>query len=52
MQIKSYKVEDLISSMWLVLTMLNEYVIKNVINVLNNVSAVLIFGLLRQMCRF
>jgi hypothetical protein len=36
----------LISSMWLGPTMLNEDVIKNVIDVLNNVSAVLIFVLL------
>ena len=36
----------LISSMWLGSTMLNEDVIKNVINVLNNVSAVLIVVLL------
>ena len=38
----------LINSMWLVLTMLNE----DVINVLNNVSAVLIVVLLSQMYRF
>ena len=42
----------LLSSMWLVPTMLNEDVIKNVINVLNNVSAVLIVVLLSQMYRF
>ena len=42
----------LISSMWLGPTMLNEDVIKNVINVLNNVSAVLIVVLLSQMYRF
>jgi hypothetical protein len=42
----------LISSMWLGPTMLNEDVIKNVINVINNVSAMLIVVLLRQMYRF
>jgi hypothetical protein len=42
----------LINSMWLVPTMLNEDVIKNVISVLNNVSAVLIVILLSQMYRF
>jgi hypothetical protein len=42
----------LISGMRLGPTMLNEDVIKNVVNVLNNVSAVLIVVLLRQMYRF
>jgi hypothetical protein len=40
------------SSLWLGPTMLNEDVIKNVINVLNNVSAALIIALLSQMYRF
>ena len=42
----------LISSMWFGPTMLNEHVIKNVINVLNNVSTVLIVVLLSQIYRF
>ena len=42
----------LIRSMWLGPTMLNEDVIKNVIDVLNNVSEVLIVVLLSQMYRF
>jgi hypothetical protein len=42
----------LINNMWLGPTMLNEDVTKNVINVLNNVSAVLIVVLLRKMYRF
>jgi hypothetical protein len=42
----------LISSTWLGPTMLNEDVIKNVINVLNNVDTMLIVVLLSQMYRF
>ena len=42
----------LINNIWFVPTILNEYFVKKGINVLNNVSAVLIVVMLSQMYRF
>ena len=42
----------LISSIWLVPTILNEDFVEKEINVLNNVSAMLIIIMLSHMCRF